>query len=501
MSMHLKELVSRMTVLNVAGSLNHEVTGLHYDARRVAPGSLYFSLVEGPDSYAEIQLALERGAVGVVCRRGPKLRKKQTCLEVPEVRMALAEAAAAFHDYPADKLRMIFVPGNCGHAQLSFVLKQVLEGAGIKTALIGSVRNELGGRTLPAGPGFAEPAEIQSWLAQAVQAGCGACIIETPLEAISRERFAQTSFDIAVLSNLPEDISPGIIRELGPVLRGSAQSRKALFTVFNWDQEGARAMANTRADVQVKFGFEGGTDVTAAAAAFDLEGTTFTLQLPSTRFPCRIPLRGQHNLSYILAAASVALCLDVEPATLQQSLEGLEQVPGNLEKIGEGSEAVSVMVDGARSREEVRQVLSSLKAITPGRVIVVFGCDYSTSGKARYEVGKVVGEFADYAVLTSDNPGREPVEQICSAIAQGIEQQTRTTYHFQPDRAVAIREGMDMARPGDVVLLAGKGERARQELPYTIIPFHDRSYAEEYLSRINIAPLERNRLLAEAVPQ
>ena len=499
MSMPLKELVASMTLLEMEGPLKQIVTSLVYDPRRAMPGSLFFSLAEGPGAYADVQLALEKGAAGVVCRRGMKLRKRQTCIQVPEVRMALAEAAAAFHDYPGDKLKLIFVPGNHGHAQFAFLLKNVLEGAGVKTGLISSVRNELGERVLPASRGLPEPSDIQLWLAEALREGCSACIIEAPLESVSRERFANTSFDIVALTDLPAEL-PVFSRELGPVLRGSAQSRKALFAVLNWDQPEVQALPVSRCDAQVKFGWQPGADVTALAAGFDLDGTTFTLQLPGTRFPCRVPLRGRHNLSRLLGAAGVALCLDIQPTRLQESLDRLQQAPGNLEKVGDSGGAASVFVDGAQSPEELKQVLGSLHELAAGRLILALGCDYHTSGKTRYEIGKVAGGFAAHVILTSDNPGREPVEQICSAIAQGIEQSEHASYHFQPDRALAIREAVEMARPGDVVLIAGKGERAVQELCHTIIPFHDRQIAEEYLERMHTAPLAKNRLTPEPVP-
>ena len=134
-----------------------------------------------------------------------------------------------------------------------------------------------------------------------------------------------------------------------------------------------------------------------------------------------------------------------------------------------------------------------------GRVLMILGCEHGTTGRGRYEIGQTAGELADYLVLTSDNPGREPVEQICSAIAQGIERKRHAAYHFQPDRALAIREAVEMARPGDIVLLAGKGERTRQELAYTIIPFHDRHYAEAALRGLEDLPEERNRLEFEPV--
>ncbi|HTG45533.1 MAG TPA: cyanophycin synthetase, partial [Verrucomicrobiae bacterium] len=207
-------------------------------------------------------------------------------------------------------------------------------------------------------------------------------------------------------------------------------------------------------------------------------------------FRFNLRMIGRGNLEHLMAACAAALALGLTSAEIAGALPKLLMPPGALEAVT-NERGLALFVDEARDEESLENVLSSLREITPGRIFLVFGASENTTGKQRFNMGQIAAQYVHHAILTSDNPGREGVEQICSAIAQGLESAGKTDYHFQPDRAEAIAELIGMGRLGDVLLISGKGARNYQEFASTITPFDDRLVAVEVLERL-ISPQARS---------
>jgi UDP-N-acetylmuramoyl-L-alanyl-D-glutamate--2,6-diaminopimelate ligase len=482
MKMLLRQIIKSLEVLDIDGSIQREVTGLAYDALRVRPGDIFFALKRGvADGHQQIELAVERGAAAIVCRKNGSIRQGATKIDVAETRVALAQASAEFYRRPGEDLQLIGVTGSSSQWNIAFLLKQLLECSGLPTGLISTVRHEIGARQLPAGRNFPEPCDLQDMLAQMVGQGIGACIIEIPSQALTEDKFVGTPFDVFVFD--------GPIPNTGSVLRWIEKHNrdKSVCSVINIDNfSDCDAVPCSEMEVRLSFGIDRVADVRASNLKFTPASTRFALDLPGFSFPCEAPLVGRHNIYHLLASVGAALCLDLSPRKICSVFPRLKTPPGSLELI---SKQPLVYVDEARVPENLEKVLASLEELSPERIILVLGASERSPFQERVALGQVAGRFASHVILTSDNPGREPVEQICSAIARGIDPSRGSSYHFQPDRALAIREAVTMARSGDLVLIAGKGERAHQELACAIIPFDDREHARECAECCSVSSL------------
>jgi len=236
-------------------------------------------------------------------------------------------------------------------------------------------------------------------------------------------------------------------------------------------------------DAHVTFGFSSAAQVSAQDVHYSTEATEGTLYIGNENVRFEVPLVGRENLTHLLAASAAAFASDLTAEQIGGALHELQTPPGSLEQVST-TQPFSVFVDEARDERSLEIALRSLREITTGRILLAFGAGEKTVGKERFGMGRVAAKYAQRIILTGDNPGREPVDQICGVIAQGIESVWGMEYHFQPNRAGAIAELTSMARAGDVLVISGKGDRVYQELANTIVPFDDKAIAAERLTAL-----------------
>jgi UDP-N-acetylmuramoyl-L-alanyl-D-glutamate--2,6-diaminopimelate ligase len=485
--MQLREIIAEMNVLEVHGSTTIEVSGISYDARRVLPGDIYVALQrEHSDGQAEIELAVSRGAVAVICRRVGGLRQRVTKVEVTDTRQAMAEFSAIFYGRPGERLHVIGVTGGSGAWKTGHFTKQLLEAAGVKTGLISSLRHEIGERTFPSAH-FAEPCDIQRLFAGMVRSGCTACVLELP--AISP----------AYLKGIPVNVL--LYQGQDQNLRGLSlflQSRESapVCGILNIDEEGGRAVANSNFfPLHLSYGLSGAAEVTAGEVECGTEGSRFLLNLAGNSAMCEVPIIGTRNIRHLLGAATAALSM-LTPRQVISALSAIKAAPASLERVP-NEHSLGIYIDEASNAQTLAEALIELRALQQNRILLSFGSAEHSSGKDRFDLGRVAAQFADHVILTSDNPGNENQDQIFSALAQGIESVGRARYHLQPDRAQAIRELIAMAEPGDVVLITGKGERMHQIVGRTTVPFSDRAVAIESLQ--NPIKMQASRAVTPAL--
>lgn len=471
--MQLREIIADMNVLEVHGSTAVEVLGISYDARRVLQGDIYVALQrEHHDGQAEIELAVSRGAVAVICRKVGTLRQRVTKLEVADTRQAMAEISAAFYGRPGERLHVIGVTGGSGAWKTAHLAKQLLEAAGVKTGLISSLRHEIGERTLPSAH-FAEPCDIQRLFAGMVRSGCTACVLELP--AISPAYLKGIPVNVLLYQGQEQNL-----RALSLFLR--SRESAPVCGIVNIDEEGGRAVANSNFfPLHLSYGLNGAAEVTASDIQCGTEHSRFSLNLAGNSVVCEVPLIGKRNIRHLLGAATAALSM-LTPRQVIGALAAIKPAPASLERVP-NEHGLSIYIDESSTAETLTETLSELRGIQRNRILLAFGSAEHSSGKDRFDLGRVAAQFADHVILTSDNPGNENQEQIFSALAQGIESVGRARYHSQPDRAQAIRELIAMAEPGDVVLITGKGERTHQIIGSTTVPFSDRAVAVESLEQ------------------
>jgi UDP-N-acetylmuramoyl-L-alanyl-D-glutamate--2,6-diaminopimelate ligase len=479
--MKLGELVEGAGVLGSRGDLSVEISGLVYDSRKVAEGTLYFC-VPGftSDGHDFAPAAVEAGAAALVVERDLELPVAQ--VRVADARAAMAPVADRFFGEPTASLAMAGVTGTNGKTTTAFLLREILEAAGQRTGLLGTVMQVVGGaeeevvRTTP------EAIDLEATFRRMLDAGDAACVMEVSSHALALHRCDSIRFDVALFTNLTQDHL-----DFHADMEDYFQAKRILFdelapgaSVVNLDDPyGARLAAELDC---VTFSAQGAAaDFRAAEAGFDASGSSFVLEGPEGRLPVRTPLPGHFNVANALGAIAAAASLGVSPTLAAEALAGAGRVPGRFEPIDEG-QGFAVLVDYAHTPDSLANVLTAARRLTAGRLISVFGAGGDRDRDKRRKMGRVGAELSDLTVITSDNPRSEEPDAIIAEISSGA---GGNGVEIEPDRRVAIALALAAAGPGDTVVIAGKGHEQGQEFEGgRKIPFDDREVAREELRRL-----------------
>ncbi|MBM3829395.1 MAG: UDP-N-acetylmuramoyl-L-alanyl-D-glutamate--2,6-diaminopimelate ligase [Verrucomicrobia bacterium] len=489
--MLLKQLLDGLPMLRSEGPLERSVTGVTADSRRLSPGMVFIAVPgEKYDGHDFISMAIDRGAAAVICERNGFTSGRATKVKVADARAALAVAAANYHGHPSRKLKVIGVTGTNGKTTVTFMVKQILEAAGIPTGLLGTIRYEIGDRVLPAQRTTPESNDLQYFMAQMVRSGCGACVMEVSSHALAQRRVQGVDFDLGIFTNLTQDHL-----DFHGDMESYYEAKKLLFTsiqsgtkpgaaVLNIDDSfGSRLARETSAEVQLTYGLDEAAKLRATEIQLGHNESNFTVETPSGRFAVTMPLIGRHNIYNALAAIGAGLALRIPVAKIQAALCTMPPVPGRLERIAAG-QPFTVFVDYAHTDDALQHVLRTVREITPGRVLLAFGCGGARDTEKRAKMGKVAAALADQTFITSDNPRRESPTVIAAQIESGFRAIRTDQFCVELDRAQAIRQMLRAARTGDTVLIAGKGHETYQEFEDTVIPFDDRMHAQEALHEL-----------------
>ena len=486
--MQLQELADSLCPLRIEGSLEREVTGLAYDSRRVLPG-MVFVAVPGrrTDGHEFVSDAVDRGACAVVCQRNGLALQKAARIKVADTREALARAAVVFYQNPSTRLRVIGVTGTSGKTIVAFLIKHLLETAGLRCGLIGTIRYEIGDRMIPAQRTTPEALEVQQMLAQMVRAGCQACVMEVSSHALDQKRTVGVEFDLGVFTNLTPDHLDyhGTMEDYFLAKRklfcALERGGKTSGAVINLDDPfGTRLARETEAKIRLTYSLLQEATLHARAIQLSRDATRMTVHTPRGQFTCRLPLIGRHNAYNALAAVGAGLFLELPLPVIRKALATAAPVPGRLEPVSAG-QPFGAFVDYAHTDDALRNALTALREITPDRLLLTFGCGGNRDAGKRPRMGAVAAELADFTLLTSDNPRRESADQILAQIAAGFGRAPGERFRLERDRQRAIDEVLRLARPGDTVLIAGKGHETYQEFADTVVPFDDRLHVRETL--------------------
>jgi len=477
-----------MPALKIEGSLDREISGITYDSRRITPGMVFVAIPGlNVDGHDYIGTALERGATAIICERNGFTAPRATKIRVSDAREALAQAASVYYQHPSTKLKVIGVTGTNGKTTVAFMIKQILETAGIKSGLIGTVRYEIGERVIPAHRTTPEALEVQQMMAQMLRAGCEACVMEVSSHAIDQKRVAGIAFDAVVFTNLTQDHLDyhGTMeayftakKKLFQLLKTSPKTQAGVINID--DSFGSRLAVESNLEVKMTYGLCSAATIRGFDLKLGKDSTSISIQTPEETFRTDLALIGRHNVYNTLAAVGTATALGLKSADIARALRTLTPVPGRLEPIQHG-QPFGVYVDYAHTDDALKNVLTTVREITPGKVHLVFGCGGSRDSGKRAKMGAVAAELADFTCITSDNPRRESPASIALQIEGGFLQVRPDQYEIELDRKRAIEETIKRALPGDLVLIAGKGHETYQEFEDTVVPFDDRIYAGEIL--------------------
>jgi UDP-N-acetylmuramoyl-L-alanyl-D-glutamate--2,6-diaminopimelate ligase len=486
--MQLREIIETLPAASVEGPLDRPVSGITYDSRRVTPGMLFVAIAgQKTDGHDFIADAIERGATAVICERNGILFPRTTKIRVADGREALARAAIAYYAHPSSKMKVVGVTGTNGKTTVSFIVKAILEAAGIKTGLIGTVQYEVADRVIPAHRTTPESLEAQQLMAQMLQGGCGACVMEVSSHALEQKRVFGIDFDVAIFTNLTGDHL-----DYHGSMENYYQAKKKLFAslgqgmkkgaaIINIDDAyGARLFDDATLEVMLTYGMQKPARVRATNIELSRDGARFLVEAPGRNFAVRSPLIGRHNIYNALAAIGAGLALDIPVVKLQAALNAMPPVPGRLEKIVMG-QPFGVFVDYAHTDDALRNVLMTLREITTGRLLLTFGCGGDRDTTKRARMGRIAAELADDTLITSDNPRKEDAAKIAEDVRAGFCSARPTGCAIELDRRKAIEEIIGKATEGDTVLIAGKGHETYQEFEDTVVPFDDRVHTQEAL--------------------
>ncbi len=485
--MRLGELAGRVPGSQGSGG-DPEVTGVTHDSRRVGPGTLFVA-IQGlsTDGNQYVEAARKKGAVAVASERPPA--GDGPWLRVPDAREALALLSAAALGDPAASLQIVGVTGTNGKTTTTHLLDAALRAASLRTGLIGTVQYRIGDRLTESVRTTPESSDLQALFREMADVGCTHVVMEVSSHSLSLKRVFGCAFQVAVFTNLTRDH----LDFHGDMESYFAAKRRLFDTylsaggraVINLDDDRGGELARAARGQVWTFSLEParGAHLTATDLRLDLGGTSFKVSTPRGSFDVRTPLLGRFNVENVLAALGAALALGVPPETALRGLGSVAGVPGRLERV-EAGQPFAVIVDYAHTDDALKNLLETMRELSPRRLITVFGCGGDRDRSKRPLMGAVAARLSDVVVVTSDNPRSEPPEAILEEIQRGMNGRRGAERHAIVDRKEAIAMALEMARDGDAVVIAGKGHETYQVLRDRTVPFDDRRVARQVLSRM-----------------
>jgi UDP-N-acetylmuramoyl-L-alanyl-D-glutamate--2,6-diaminopimelate ligase len=478
--MELERLVAALAPEAVLGSRDPvDVRDLAYDARAVTPGAAFFAVPgEHADGHHFAAEAVDNGAAVLVVERPVEPHVPQ--LVVHSAREAMATAADIFFGEPTRELEVAGVTGTNGKTTTAFLLRSILEAGGRRPGLLGTVESRVGGQVRPVVRTTPEAIDLQRTFREMLDAGDRSVALEASSHASVLHRLDRVRFDALVFTNLTQDHLDfhGTMEEYFQAKRrlftGASPPPAAVNVGDAWGRQLAEELADAARAPLVTFGFADDAEIRPDGLELGASGARFTAG--GIRLETR--LRGRFNVENVLGAVAAGLLLDLDEEEIAAGVRALEGVPGRFEAVDEG-QPFTVLVDYAHTPDSLDNVLRTARELTQGRVLVVFGAGGDRDRGKRPLMGKVAADIADVVVVTSDNPRSEQPLAIIQDILQGAGMDVE----IDPDRTSAIVRTIELAEPGDVVVIAGKGHEQGQEIGGEKHPFDDRLVAREALRR------------------
>lgn len=471
--------------VQIIGDRDVEISNICIDSRKVQPGDL-FVCTPGfkMDAHRFAPQAVASGAAALLVTHPLELDVPQVVVE--DVRLALSYAAAQFHDNPVRKMCMIGITGTKGKTTTSFLLKSILEEAGKKVGLIGTVCSMIGDETIPTKLTTPDPVDTQAMLARMVDAGVDCVVMEVSAHALALDRLAGIVFDVGAFSNFSQDHL-----DFFDTMESYFECKMRFFDpkmtraiVYNTDDDHVAAGMRRLGRDALRVGIREGSDVYANDIEIGESGSNFLMSWHKHfRVSVALKLAGIFNVYNALLAAGICIQLGIDPDTIRRGLEDVRSVPGRIELLETGT-PYRVILDYAHSPDSLENILKTIRQTAKGRMIALFGCGGNRDRAKRPLMGEVAGELADFCILTSDNPRGEDPMDILDAIEEGI-RGTGCEYVVIENRREAIKYALTHAQPSDVVVLAGKGHETYQEIKGVRYPFNEKIVVAELLKEID----------------
>ena len=483
--MKLTKLLERLEYTCLQGEIDKEISGIVNDSRKVTEGSLFFCIKGAvSDGHTYASDVAQKGAAAIIVQEPVEVPESVTVIQVADSRYAMALVAAAWYEYPAEKLHVIGITGTKGKTTTTYMIRSILEAAGHKVGLIGTIEAIIGDRVIPACNTTPESTTIQEYFAEMVKAGCDSVVMEVSSQGLMLHRTAGILFEIGIFTNLePDHIGPAEHASFEEYLECKSRLfKQCKLGILNADDKHLEEILKGHTCQVETYGFSEKADFRATdtrlVSAPGYLGIDYQVS-GKRNFKVEIDIPGKFSVYNSLAA--IAVC-DHYGVTDENIISALSQaqVKGRIEMI-RVSDDFTLMIDYAHNAMALESLLTTLKEYHPKRLVCLFGCGGNRSKSRRYEMGEVSGKLADFTIITSDNPRYEEPEAILADIESAISR-TDGAYIKITDRKEAIAYAIHHGQPGDVIVLAGKGHEDYQEICGVKHPMDERVLIQEILA-------------------
>ncbi len=482
--MKLEKLLERLEYRCLQGTLDREVTAIVNDSRKVTEGALFFCIKGAvTDGHTYVPQVLEKGAGVLIVQDPVEAPESVTVIQVEDTRYAMALISAAYYEYPAEQMKIIGITGTKGKTTTTYMVKSILEDAGYKVGLIGTIEAVIGDTVIPANNTTPESMVIQEYFRRMADIGCQIVVMEVSSQGLMLHRTAGIPFELGIFTNIePDHIGPAEHESFEDYMACKGMLfRQCRVGIVNGDDPHLEEVLKGHTCEVETFGLSEGVDLRAEnlelvsrpgylGISFDVSG--------KMKFGVEIDIPGKFSVYNSLTAIAVCRHFNVGTEEIRRALKGAK-VKGRVEKVYVSDE-FTLMIDYAHNAMALESLLGTLKEYHPKRLVCVFGCGGNRSKLRRFEMGEISGKLADLTIITSDNPRFEKPEDIIADIVTGI-QKTDGTYITIPDRKEAIAYAIHHGQPGDVIVLAGKGHEDYQEIEGRKYPMDERVLIREIL--------------------
>lgn len=480
----LTDLLEQLDYQCLQGTTDKEISSVVFDSRKAGPDSLFFCIKGAvSDGHTYAKEVAEKGASVLVVQEPVEVPKHVTVIQVPDSRYAMACISASWFDHPAEKLKTIGITGTKGKTTTTYLVKSILENAGHKTGLIGTIETIIGEEHIPSANTTPESYLVQQYFAKMVAAGCDSVVMEVSSQGLMLHRTSGFVFDIGIFTNLePDHIGPNEHKDFADYLHCKSLLFKQCKTgIFNADDQHLDEILEGHTCQVETFGFSERADLRAENTRLVTGKGTLGIQYDVKGlmdFPVEIDLPGKFSVYNSLTAIAVCRHFGVTQENIQRALKQAK-VKGRIEMV-KVSDDFTLMIDYAHNAMSLESLLTTLKEYHPNRLVCLFGCGGNRSKLRRYEMGEVSGKLADLTIITSDNPRNEEPQEIINDIKIGIGK-TTGKYVEIIDRKEAIAYAIHHGQPGDIIVLAGKGHEDYQEIKGKKYPMDERVLIQEIL--------------------
>lgn len=487
--MKLADVIDSIYVKHVVGTLEVEVTGVYYDSRRVQPGGIFCALKGGGrDGHDYLEAAMENGAVAIISDRPNPAAFAATWLQVGDARAAMALAAANLEGQPSLEFPVIGVTGTNGKTTTAYLIHHLLQSVLHRAGLIGTIQYSTGDAVVPAPHTTPESPDLQHLIREMREGDCRAMVMEVSSHGLAQHRVTGVSFDVGIFTNLTQDHL-----DYHRTMDSYFEAKRALFEQIDNDPRKKGIAIINIDDVygdrlnkshferlkKITYGRSANADFQASEIRSDFNGTQFKLTFKERQLLVRIPLIGAFNVYNAVAAIAAGYAIGLNLREVIAKMREASQVPGRLEAVQGRQINYRVFVDYAHTPDALANVLATLRALEPARLITVFGCGGDRDMTKRAPMAAAAEKGGDFCILTSDNPRTEDPQQIIDDAVEGF---LGSNYEIILDRRVAIKRAINLAGERDIILIAGKGHETYQEINGVRHEFDDRKIAAGFIT-------------------